>query len=218
MTGVLALDVSASSTGWALWMQEDIRELFTKPGWLEVLDKLKISRTSNNWRVFDDGTSLAHGAWRLKSEWSREGEPHAKLHQNLMALREFSVFDYIYYERALTPDQRGGASNPHNDILLELIGHVKSFTFACELRGATGVHRASWQKEFIGPQKRGTKRKTIIDLFQERARQLGFKFRKDDEAAAIGILTYALLFHEHKQPPWIADETLRPMLEASHAG
>lgn len=207
----LALDVSAASTGWAVWLNGDIRRRFTSPKWPEIADKLGLTATSKNWRVFDDGTSIAHGAWRLKTEWSREGEPHAALHQRLAVLHEATGFEHVLYERALSPEQRGGASNEANDILVELIGHVKSFHFAYRLRTLFGIHRASWQKEFIGSQRRGTKRKTITDLYEERAHQLGFSFRKVDEAAAIGILTYGLLTRGI-QPPWIANEVLRPAL------
>lgn len=211
----VALDISAASTGWAVLMDGDIRDLLASNDWLEAADKLGLHSTGSNWRVFDDGRfSLAHGAWRLKTEWSREGEPHLLLHRKLDALHKFSHFEHIIYERALPPEHRGGKSNPHNDILLELIGHVKSFYCAKRLRTILGIHRASWQKEFIGSQKRGTKRKTLLQLIQERARQLGFAFKKDDEAAAIGLLTYGLL-SRNITPPWIANETLRPILEAA---
>ena len=209
---IIALDVSASSTGWALWTDEDLREAFEQPGWLKALEVCGLSRTSRNWRVFDDGSSIAHGAWRLKSEWSREGQPHAVLHERLSQLHAISPFEHVVYERALTPEQRGGASNPGNDILVELLGHVKSFHYAYGLRGLLGVHRASWQKDFIGSQKRGTKRRTLLELIKLRADQLGFVIKKDDEAAAIGLLTYSLLCHQHLTPPWISQEVLRPAL------
>lgn len=174
-----------------------------------------LTATSKNWRVFDDGTSIAHGTWRLKSEWTREGEPHARLHQRLSTLHGMTGFEHVLFERALTPEQRGGASNEANDILVELIGHVKSFHFAYSLRGLQGIHRASWQKGFIGPQKRGTKRKTLIEMIEERAAQLEFSIRKDDEAAAIGILTYGLLTR-NVTPPWLKDEVLiRPLVAGS---
>ena len=50
---------------------------------------------------------------------------------------------------------------------------------------------------------------------ETRAKQVGFSVRKDDEAAAIGLLTYSLLFHEHVTPPWIADEVLRAPLQVA---
>lgn len=210
----LALDVSAASTGWAVWMAGDIRDKFNSPKWPQILDKFGLSNTSKNWRVYDNGaSSLVHGAWRLKTEWTREGEPHASLHQNLALLHELTGFEHILYERALAPEQRGGASNQSNDILVELIGHVKSFHFAYRLRTLLGIHRASWQKDFIGSQKRGTKRATLLDLIEMRGHQLGFTFRKDDEAAAIGILTYGLLTR-NIQPPWLANEVLREPFEA----
>lgn len=207
-----AFDISAASTGWAVWFEGDIREKFDQPNWLKVFETLKLSRTSKNWRVLNDGeSSLVHGAWRLKTEWSREGEPHAKFHQNLDVLRTFTGWEHSFYEKALAPQQRGGKTNEVNDILVELIGHLKSFHFALGLRTIQGIHRASWQASFIGSQKRGTKRATLLDLTELRARQLGFSFRKDDEAVAIGLLTYGLLTR-NITPPWIANEVLRPPL------
>lgn len=66
----VALDVSAASTGWAVVMPGNIADHFSAPGWVTVLDCLKLSRTSSNWAYFKDAdVSVAHGAWRLKSEW-----------------------------------------------------------------------------------------------------------------------------------------------------
>lgn len=198
-----AFDVSAASTGWAVVMPGDIREKFSEPNWVQVLDRLKLSATSSNWRYYEKAdVSLAHGAWRLKSEWSAEGDPHAQFIKNLKVLHEFCGFEHVLYEQALTPEQRGGASNPANDILLELLGILKYFQRVKRCRTLVGIHRASWQKGFIGPQKRGTKRKTILDMIMDRARQLGFSFRKDDEAAAIGVLTYGILTRG-MTPPWL---------------
>lgn len=210
--GYLALDVSAASTGWAVWIEGDIRSKFDSPDWPKFTGKLGLSATSKNWRVYDGGkSSVAHGAWRLKTEWSKEGEPHAKLHDYLTALHDFCGFEHIFFERALAQSQRGDATNQSNDILVELIGHVKSFHFAYQLRRLIGIHRASWQKAFIGSVKRGTKRATITQMYSARARQLGFAFRKDDEAAALGLLSYGLLT-SNIQPPWLANEVLQAPL------
>lgn len=207
-----AFDVSAASTGWAVVMPGNIQERFSGPNWVKVLDKLKLSQTSSNWRYYPgQDISLAHGAWRLKSEWSGEGDPHKQFAKNLVTLFEFSGFEHILFERPLTQAQRGGASNEANDILIELLGVLKYFHSAKRCRTILGIHRASWQKDFIGPQKRGTKRKTIIELMKDRARHLGFTFRKDDEVAAIGLLTYGLLTRGIT-PPWLAEEVLREPL------
>lgn len=211
----VALDVSAASTGWSVVMPGDIRDRFSTPNWVRVLDRLRLSATSSNWHYYPDAdVSLAHGAWRLKSEWSNEGDPHKQLIKNLKTLHDFAGFEHILFERPLTQQQRGGASNEANDILIELLGVVKYFHAATRCRTILGVHRASWQRDYIGSQKRGTKRKTIIQLFEERTRQLGFSFKKDDEAAAIGILTYGLL-SRGITPAWIANETLRAPLGAT---
>lgn len=207
-----AFDVSASCTGWAVMIDGDIRSMFDRPGWEKVAEVLKLTATSSNWRFYPKANvSLAHGFWVLKSEWTREGEPHAKLHKNLNILHGFSDFEHIFYEESLSQEQRGGASNQGNDITVELNGHVKSFHFIKRLRRLQGIHRASWQKAFIGSQKRGTQRKTITDLFVQRARHLGFSIKKNDEAAAIGILTHGLLISS-VTPAWLSEECLIPEL------
>lgn len=215
----MSLDVSAASTGWAILVPGDIRRLLetNRADWLQLLDVLALSRVSRNWRVYGEGEwSVAHGAWRLKTEWSREGEPHDRLINNLEIVQRVFGIENVVYERALTPEQRGGASNPGNDILVELIGSVKLFHFRRKLRRLEGIHRNSWQKSFIGTQPRGTKRKTLLDLIEERADQLGFTCRKNDECAALGVLTHWLLGNAFT-PPWLAAEVLRPALGMQRA-
>ena len=138
-----AFDISASSTGWAVLVDGDIRQRFSEPTWLSTLDKLNLAATTNNWRYFPEaGQSVAHGTWRLKSEYSQEGDPHKKLINNLRALHDFSPFEHTLFEKALTPEQRGGASNESNDILLELIGVLKYFHRIRARRTILGIHRA----------------------------------------------------------------------------
>src|SRR3546814_19503842 len=74
-----------------------------------------------------------------------------------------------------------------------------------------GVSPSTWRVNFIGSQKRGTKRATLKDLTKERCRQLGMKPQNDDEADAIGILTHAAE-SLGLSPPWTANEVLRPPL------
>src|SRR3546814_16325839 len=61
-----------------------------------------------------------------------------------------------------------------------------------------GVSPSTWRVNFIGSQKRGTKRATLKDLTKERCRQLGMKPQNDDEADAIGILTHAARSDERR--------------------
>src|SRR3546814_14377532 len=74
-----------------------------------------------------------------------------------------------------------------------------------------GVSPSTWRVNFIGSQKRGTKRATLKDLTKERCRQLGMKPQNDDEADAIGILTHTAE-SLGLSPPWTANEVLRPPL------
>lgn len=217
MKKILSLDVSASSTGWAVLVPGDVRRLLETNNldWLQILDVLRLSRTSKNWKVYGDGEcSLVHGAWRLKNEYSAEGEPHSTFKRNLWLVKKVFGVEFIVFERPLAQSQRGGASNEGNDITVELIGTLKEFCFDAKIRKLYNLHRASWEKDFIGSQKRGTKRKTIQNLVDERAEQLGFVFRKNDEAAAIGLLQLQLL-NSGTQPPWLDGEVLRPILGGS---
>lgn len=58
---------------------------------------------------------------------------------------------------------------------------------------------------------RASARKDLKDLTMERCRLLGFTPRNDDEGDALGILDYACGL-EGLTPPWRAAEVLRPML------
>ncbi|QCI93366.1 hypothetical protein [Novosphingobium sp. EMRT-2] len=202
-------------------MEGDIREKFSGSSWLKALERLRLSNVSRNWRVFEDPKrgviSVAHGYWILATEFDDEGQCLALLHENLAILHEVFGFDAMLYERSLTPEQRGGRSNEANDVLIELNGHAKSFYFAYRraglMRTIQGIHRASWQTGFLGGVKRGTKRKELTELYVDRAREYGFVFRKPDEAAALGILTYGMLSRK-EHVPWVLDEVLRPMAEA----
>src|SRR3546814_15740462 len=79
-----------------------------------------------------------------------------------------------------------------------------------------GVSPSTWRVNFIGSQKRGTKRATLKDLTKERCRQLGMKPQNDDEADAIGILTHAA-DSLGLSPPGTANEVLRPPLGSEGA-
>lgn len=193
---ILALDLSKSNTGWAVWA----------PGW-------EVAR---------------YGSWRLGSEFTSDGQVFCKLHQQMTDLWQVMPFTSIYFEQAILPANLSGATNIRALSLASGLGaHVESFAHAMRCQ-PTAINVSTWRKDFIGTdlvkdanakarakrkaEGKGSARDELKRLTIERCRQLGFAPRKDDEADALGILDYALGFHEQVTPPWRANEVLRPML------
>lgn len=173
---------------------------------------LDISKSRTGWAYWSEGSERAQvGHWVLGSEFTTDGQACQKLHAKLAEHHMVMPFDHLFIEQPLTQLQRGGNSNQHSDILVKLVAHAESFAAAYALRTCQLIAINSWRADFIGPQKRGTKRATLKDLTVERCRQFGFRPRNDDEADAIGILTYGIILRG-LLCPWVAGETLRPML------
>lgn len=198
MTGVLALDLSKSRTGWAVWDR----------GWEKP----------------------RYGGWRLGSEYTSDGAVFCRLHTELDGLWRLTRFEKIYYEQAINPANLGGKTNIKTlDLAAGLAAHVLSFA---EARGCQphAVNVGTWRKDFVGTDLvkdaqaeararratsgKGSARDKLKALTRDRCRQLGLSPRSDDEADALGILDFALDFHEQVRPPWRADEVLRPMAGA----
>lgn len=175
---------------------------------------LDLSKRRTGWAFWRAGTESARfGHWELGSEMTPDGATFAKLHGNLSELRKVSGFERIYLEKPIHAASLTGHTNIDTlRVLAGLAAHVHSFAAALKLPPPTEINISSWRRDFIGPQKRGTKSKTLKALTIERCRQLGFAPRYDDEADALGILDYALDFHEQVTPPWRKDEVLRPAL------
>lgn len=198
MSGILALDLSKSRTGWAVW----------EPGWEKP----------------------RYGGWRLGSEFTTHGGVFCKLHTELDGLWRLTKFGTIYYEQAINPANLGGKTNIRAlDLAAGLAAHVLSFAEARRCL-AHAVNVGTWRKDFIGADLvkdaqaeararraasgKGSARDKLKALTIDRCRQLGFTPRSDDEADSLGILDFALDFHEHVRPPWRANEVLRPMAGA----
>jgi hypothetical protein len=183
--GYCALDLSKSSTGFAVWQD----------GW----DKPR------------------YGSWQLGTVYTCDGRTFAALHGHLSDLRALCRFERLYFEEPINPAQLSGNTNIGTlRVLAGLAAHAESFGEAVGCRTVMRINVSSWRGSYIGPQKRGTKSKTLKDLTMERCRQLGFTPRKTDEADALGLLTYAILL-SGVTPPWLANETLRPMLAGAAA-
>jgi hypothetical protein len=179
---------------------------------------LDLSKRSTGWAVWTGASERPqYGHWQLGSEFTSDGQTYAKLHQNLSELRMLARFDALYYEQPLNQAALTGHTNVDTlRVLTGLAAHAESFGYALGLRIVKSVNIASWRKDFIGSQKRGTKRQTLKDVTIERCRQLGFNPRRDDEADAIGILDYACSLNGII-PPWREHEVLRPALGMASA-
>jgi hypothetical protein len=175
---------------------------------------LDISKRRTGWSLWARGDTTARfGHFVLGSEYSNDGQTYAKLHERLMELHQVARIERIYMEKAIHPSSLTGHTNIDTlRVLAGLNAHVHSFCTAMSLPQPVEVNITSWRRDFIGPQKRGTKSATLKSLVMERCRQLGFAPRYDDEADSLGLLDYALDFHEHVTPPWRANEVLRPAL------
>lgn len=198
--GYLALDLSKRSTGWALWDRD-----WEKP---------------------------RYGTWTLGSEFTNDGMTFAKLHRFLNDLYKVHAFEFLWYEEPITPAQLQGHTTIQTiHLAVGLAAHAQSFAHARRCRIAKAVNVEQWRKHFIGSdianetkakvrraRKAGDKRASARDklkrLTVERCRLFGFYPDKDDAADAIGILDYCLHMNGIT-PPWRANETLQPILEAA---
>ncbi|CDO34067.1 hypothetical protein [Novosphingobium sp. KN65.2] len=199
MSGYLALDLSKTSTGWALWV----------PG----------------------TDAPRYGHWQLGSQWTTDGGVYAKLHRNLSDLHKVMPFENLYFEEPINPAHLSGSTSIQTVWMLGgLAAHAQSFGHIKRCRIVKAVNIERWRKDFIGDMvvrevKAGVRRKRkagekasatdqLKRLTIERCRQYGFTPRKNDEADAIGILTYSILL-DGVTPPWVSAETLRPVFEGA---
>lgn len=177
---------------------------------------LDLSKRSTGWAAWPAGSDAPiYGHWVLGSQFTSDGRVFACLHRNLAELRQVVPFDFMAIEDPLHPAQLTGHTNIDTlRLLTGLAAHAESFADAVGLRGFRRINVASWRRDFIGSQKRGTKRATLKALTIERCRQLGFAPMRDDEADALGLLDYLCSLRD-VVPPWRAGEVLRPMLGAA---
>ncbi|SNT19957.1 hypothetical protein SAMN06295955_11585 [Sphingopyxis indica] len=175
-----------------------------------ALDLSKRSAGLTGW----DGTSTRPVVLskELGSTITNHGLVFARLHGVMNDLWQvIGGADAIYCEEPLQPQALGGHTTFDTLYLAYgLCAHAASFAEAKGVR-FHAVNQTAWRRHFIGAMKRGTRRQTLKDYSMERARQLGFSPRNDDEADAIGVLDYAC-DREGIMPPWRANEVLRPPL------
>lgn len=175
-----------------------------------ALDLSKYRTGFTVWRESDERAHFGH--WVLGSAFTTEGATYTKLHRCLNDLHKVFEIEHCYFEQPIHPANLSGHTNIDTlRVLAGLAAHVLSFAEAKRFRTCMSVNVSSWRRDFLGPQKRGTKRQTLKALTMERCRQLGFNPRYDDEADSIGLLDYCLSTRRIV-PPWRQNEVLRPML------
>lgn len=152
---------------------------------------------------------------------------YCNIQQNIWDLHKLGDITHIFIEDAFTVALRAGNNNLQwmKDVAC-LIGHAKSIAEAMGCRQVKEVPLETWRKHFIGgdtvqrekkaariqsklQDKRISATQALKDLTQLRCAQLGLKTSVEDEADAIGILSYALDWHGIT-PPWEMDNVLRP--------
>lgn len=175
---------------------------------------LDLSKRRTGFAAWQRGDARpVYGHWVLGSEYASQGETFARLHEKMAELRGVVKFQNIYLEQPIHPASLTGQTNIDTlRVLSGLAAHVHSFAAAVGIRQIVEVNIATWRRHFLGKMPRATKTAQLKRMALERCRQIGFTPRFDDEAEAIGILDFALDFHEHVTPPWRAQEVLRPAL------
>jgi hypothetical protein len=191
---------------------------------------LDLSKSRTGWAVWQDGWDMPrYGNWKLGGEYTPNGGVFAKLQQQMHELRAVMPYERIHYEQPINPASLQGFTNIQSiRLAIGLAAHTESYGAAMGCR-TNEVHIDTWRIDFVGggeiakikadaralsraQGKRVSARDDLKFATMERCRQLGMKPAYDDEADAIGILTYSLLTLA-VTPPWIANEVLRAPLE-----
>ena len=191
MTSFTAIDPSKSNTGWATW----------STGW----------------------DAPRYGSKTLGSEYTTRGQTLVKMRELVIDLYTINPIDFLFYEAPIAHKKGRNTSLENIRLSLALTGIIDGV--ACELRcrHVTEIEPDHWQTDFCGRDERSlikraaraagkSARDPIKEAVKERCRLYGFQPQNSDEADAIGVLTYGIL-SKGFTPPWISNETLRPMLE-----
>lgn len=174
---------------------------------------LDLSKRSTGWACASvDDAKPSYGHWVLGSEYTSNGRVFLKLHQNMSELNTLGRIDAVFYEDAINILPGAQFTNVHAIKLASgLIAHADSWGDAMGCRIVRAVNLATWRRSFFGNIGRKHGRSDLKQYSIDRAKQLGFSTRNDDEADAIGILDYAIESLGHV-PVWRANEVLRPPL------
>lgn len=154
---------------------------------------LDLSKRSTGWAAWQEGWAAPrYGHWVLGSEFTSTGATFVKLHRCLSELMQLTgTFETVTYEEPLLLGPGAGNTSAETQLLLiGLMAHVESFCAAKKIRRVQYVNQSSWRKHFIGAMPRKSKRVDLKAMVMERCKDHGWNPRKDDEADALGILSY----------------------------
>lgn len=171
---------------------------------------LDLSKVSTGFAVWGKGDERAYsGTWQLGSEYTSRGKVYLKLHQNLAELHSLHLFDALFFEEAINAAKLQGHTNAETIKLAGGLGsHAESFGEAYGLRIVREVNQSTWRRDFLGKLPRHLRSTDLKQMAMDRARHLGFRPQRHDEAEAIGILDHACLALD-LTPPWAAQLHLR---------
>lgn len=192
----LALDLSKTSTGWALWNASAPRPVFGR------------------WRLGNEFSSNGQVYMRLHrclSDMFRV-EQFERLYfeepidpRNLQGHTTYQTIE-LAFGLSGHAESFGAAKRCRTVKAINVERWRKDFIGDMVVRE---VKAGARRKRKAGDKANPTDQ--LKRLTMERCRQLGFNPSRHDEADAIGILTYAILL-DGVTPPWIADEVLRAPL------
>lgn len=191
--GILALDLSKRSTGWAVW-----QEGWEKPRYGHWQLGSEFTSEGQTYATLHRNLADLRAIARFDRIYFEEAINPAALsgHTNIDTLRVLSglcahaeSFGYAMGCRTY----RTNISTWRRDFL-----------------GSMEITDAKRRAKAIGKSASAD----LKELTMERARQLGMNPRKSDEADAIGILDYACTALGI-MPPWRSTEALRPLLPGS---
>lgn len=105
---------------------------------------------------------------------------------------------HIGYEAFLAPTggRKDGATSfvTSPKTIKKLVGTVGCVELCAEILDieCTAIHNMSWRSQWLGSQKRGTKREQWKAMAVDKARRLGWDVHGDDDADAIGQLHFLM--------------------------
>ena len=192
VTGFLALDQSKSCPGWA--------------SWCEGMDK------------------PIYGSVCLGTSYTSDGKTFTKLRSVIIDQYTVQPFDFLFYEEPIAQKKHVNVSEAAALMLVGLRATIVGVGHELRCRMVEAIKEREWRETFCGRDESGAIRREarrakrsatdpLKAAAMERCRQLGFKPQNDNEGDALGILTHGILAKGYN-PPWIANEVLRPMLGA----
>ena len=168
-----------------------------------------LSKASTGWaRWSDDQARPTFGSKCLGSEYTSRGDTYVALHKLIIEMTLFGTPDHIVVEAPRNPTHLPYPTKFLND--RQLIGLAEMAHYFAAMLGCTvrEVETKDWWPHFNrqGFPKR-VKGSSSKDYTIARCRQFGFKPKNDDEADAIGILSYEMEMRG-VLPPWVRNEIL----------